>query len=610
MSERRDEARPATFRPGRGPGGHGHGTKIEQARDVRATFQRLLTYFRPYKGSLLAVIVLMVIYAGSGLVGPILLGVAIDRIMLGSNMATLAQLVGFMAGSYAVSWLAQIVAGRITARISQFALREIRRDLFEQLQLLSLDYFDRNRAGDLMSRLTNDIDAINRAVSQNLTALISNLLILVGIVLAMLVLNVWLALATILLIPLISALTGLIAGRTRRGYRKLQKELGRLNAIMEETISGQRVVNAFGRNERAIRSFTENNDAVYESAIYAQTFALMLMPLTHVMGNLIIVVLAALGSWLAILNLATVGTIATFIAYGRRLLQPVRQLANIYNTIQAAFAGAERVFELIDERPTLQDVPDAQVLDEIRGEVSFDHVHFSYKTGVPVLKDVSLKADPGQTIALVGPTGAGKTTIINLLTRFYDVDQGSIRIDGFDLRQLDRSNLRRQLGIVLQDTFLFSDTVMENIRYGRLNATDDDVVEAARVADADFFIRQLPDGYDTPLSERGSNLSQGQRQLLAIARAILADPKILILDEATSSVDTRTELRIQRALLRLMEGRTSFVIAHRLSTIRDADMVMVVNDGEIIERGTHEALLAMGGFYHKLYMSQFRRKAA
>jgi ATP-binding cassette subfamily B multidrug efflux pump len=610
MSERRDEARPATFRPGRGPGGHGHGTKIEQARDVRATFQRLLTYFRPYKGSLLAVIVLMVIYAGSGLVGPILLGVAIDRIMLGSNMATLAQLVGFMAGSYAVSWLAQIVAGRITARISQFALREIRRDLFEQLQLLSLDYFDRNRAGDLMSRLTNDIDAINRAVSQNLTALISNLLILVGIVLAMLVLNVWLALATILLIPLISALTGLIAGRTRRGYRKLQKELGRLNAIMEETISGQRVVNAFGRNERAIRSFTKNNDAVYESAIYAQTFALMLMPLTHVMGNLIIVVLAALGSWLAILNLATVGTIATFIAYGRRLLQPVRQLANIYNTIQAAFAGAERVFELIDERPTLQDVPDAQVLDEIRGEVSFDHVHFSYKTGVPVLKDVSLKADPGQTIALVGPTGAGKTTIINLLTRFYDVDQGSIRIDGFDLRQLDRSNLRRQLGIVLQDTFLFSDTVMENIRYGRLNATDDDVVEAARVADADFFIRQLPDGYDTPLSERGSNLSQGQRQLLAIARAILADPKILILDEATSSVDTRTELRIQRALLRLMEGRTSFVIAHRLSTIRDADMVMVVNDGEIIERGTHEALLAMGGFYHKLYMSQFRRKAA
>jgi ATP-binding cassette subfamily B multidrug efflux pump len=328
-----------------------------------------------------------------------------------------------------------------------------------------------------------------------------------------------------------------------------------------------------------------------------------------ILSNANIAVLAGLGGWMALQGLATVGTIATFYNYSRKFAAPLRQLGDLYNQIQSALAGAERVFEVMDEQPELTDAPDAVVLDDVTGEVVFDHVDFSYVPGVPVLKEVSLRAKPGQTIALVGPTGAGKTTMVNLLTRFYDIQDGAIYVDGHDIREVQKASLRRQLGIVLQDTYLFSESVVENIRYGRLDATEEEVIAAAKLADADQFIRRLPQGYDTELSERGSNLSQGQRQLLAIARAVLADPGILILDEATSSVDTRTEARIQAALLRLMKGRTSFVIAHRLSTIRDADNILVINDGRIIERGTHDELLAQRGFYHHLYMSQFKGNA-
>jgi len=344
--------------------------------------------------------------------------------------------------------------------------------------------------------------------------------------------------------------------------------------------------------------------------IHAQTYAMLVPPLMGILSNANIAVLAGLGGWMTLQDWATVGTIASFYSYSRKFAAPLRQLGNLYNQIQAALAGAERVFEVIDQQPELTDAPDAVALDDIAGKVVFDHVDFCYVPGVPVIKDMSLQAQPGQTIALVGPTGAGKTTMINLLTRFYDIDRGAIRIDGQDIRRVQKSSLRRQLGIVLQDTFLFSESVMENIRYGRLDATDKECIAAARLADADSFIRRLPRGYDTPLSERGSNLSQGQRQLLAIARAVLANPGILILDEATSSVDTRTESRIQQALLRLIKGRTSFVIAHRLSTIRDADKVLVINDGRIIERGTHQELLARRGFYHNLYMSQFKGNTA
>lgn len=457
-----------------------------------------------------------------------------------------------------------------------------------------------------MSRLTNDIDAINRAISQNVTGLISNILTLVGVLVAMFSLNVWLALASVIVVPLMAGFTMFIAKFSRSGFRDLQKQMGAFNGTIEENVSGQRVVKAFRRNESAIAKFRKENQAVYETSKKAHTIVFLLMPLTNQLGNLFIIVLASLGGWLAIQGLVSVGLIATFISYSRLFLQPVRQLSNIYNSLQSALAGAERVFEIIQTEPELSNSKDATPLQRIEGHVEFKDVEFSYVEGVPVIKKMSFEARTGHTIALVGPTGAGKTTIINLLTRFYDIDKGEILIDGMDIRDVKKDDLRRNLGIVLQDTFLFSDTVMENIRYGRLDATDDECIEAAKMADADHFIRQLPQGYQTRLSERGSNLSQGQRQLLSISRAILANPGILILDEATSSVDTRTEARIQQALLRLMEGRTSFVIAHRLSTIRDAKYVLVINQGEIVEQGNHDELMEMEGFYHNLYMSQFK----
>jgi ATP-binding cassette subfamily B protein len=369
------------------------------------------------------------------------------------------------------------------------------------------------------------------------------------------------------------------------------------------------VIKAFRRNDSVINLFRVQNRAVFEAGVYANSYALLLMPLTNVLGNFFVVVLAGLGGWLALQGLVSVGTIATFINYGQNFTSPLRQLANLYNSIQAALAGAERVFEIIDTPAETADIADPLPFETIHGDVSFQNVQFGYSSNTPIIKNFSLEVKAGQTIALVGPTGAGKTTIINLITRFYDIQGGSITIDGKDIRQVRKADLRRKLGLVLQDTFLFSDTVMENIRFGRLDASDEECIEASKLAEADHFIRQLPLGYQTNLSERAGNLSQGQRQLLSIARAVLADPAILILDEATSSVDTRTEARIQKALLRLMEGRTSFVIAHRLSTIRDADNVVVINNGEIVEQGNHQQLLDLHGFYHHLYVSQFKGNA-
>jgi ATP-binding cassette subfamily B protein len=492
------------------------------------------------------------------------------------------------------------------ANISQRALKLMRRDLFTHLQTLPLRFFDRNPSGELMSRLTNDIDAINQAVSQNVTSLFASVLSMAGILIAMFILNRWLALSTLLVIPIMFWFTQFVARYTRKGFRELQKHLGELNGVMEETISGQKVINAFRRNDTAIATFRERNQQVFKAGVYANSYALLLMPLTNVLGNFFVIVLAGLGGWLALRDLVSVGLIATFINYGQNFINPLRQLANLYNSIQAALAGAERVFEILDTPAEIDDTNNAQPLETVHGDVRLDKVNFGYNPGTPIIKDMSLDAKAGQIIALVGPTGAGKTTIINLLTRSYEINGGQISIDGKDIRDIKKGELRRMLGLVLQDTFLFSDSVMENIRYGRLEASDEEVIEAARMADADHFIRQLPQSYQTALSERASNLSQGQRQLLAIARAILADPGILILDEATSSVDTRTEARIQKALLRLMQGRTSFVIAHRLSTIRDADKVIVINDGEIVEQGTHQQLLDLGGFYHHLYLSQFK----
>jgi ATP-binding cassette subfamily B protein len=552
------------------------------------------------------VLALVFVYILLGLLEPYLIGRAIDLYISTRQINGLSGLAILLLVVYLFDNGFQAASSWIMARISQDALRRLRRDLFEHLQNLSIAFFDSHTAGELMSRLTNDIDAINQAVSQNVVSLVASVLSLVGIVIAMFVLNTWLALSALLVVPIMFWFTQFVARYTRKGFRDLQKELGEINSVMEESISGQRVVKAFRRSDLAIERFRASNQKVYQAGVYANTYALMLMPLTNVLGNFFVIVLVGLGGYLALQNLVTVGMIATFIAYAQNFIQPLRQLANMYNAIQAALAGAERVFEIIDTPTEVDNASDAPLPAPVRGEVHFENVRFGYLPDQPIIKNISLEAKAGQTIALVGPTGAGKTTIINLLTRFYEVNEGRITIDGRDIRNVSKADLRQKLGIVLQDTFLFADTVMENIRYGRLDATDEECIEAAKLADADHFIRQLPQGYQTKLSERASNLSQGQRQLLSIARAILADPSILILDEATSSVDTRTEARIQKALLRLMEGRTSFVIAHRLSTIRDADNVIVINNGEIVEQGTHRQLLAARGFFHHLYMSQFR----
>jgi ATP-binding cassette, subfamily B, multidrug efflux pump len=583
--------------------------KIEKARDARRALKGLLRYLGPFKAGMTLVFVFVVIYTFLGLVGPYLMGVAIDRFISTKQVAGLAAVALWMLAVYLLNNLFQAIANWVMSDISQRALKQMRKDLFTHLQTLPIAFFDRNPAGELMSRLTNDIDAINQAVSQNVTSLIASVLSMFGILVAMFILDRWLALATLLVVPIMFWFTQFVARYTRKGFRELQKHLGEMNAVMEESISGEKVIKAFRRNDSVVAAFRERNQAVFKAGVYANSYALLLMPLTNVLGNFFVIVLAGLGGWLALRGLVTVGIIATFISYGQNFINPLRQLANLYNSIQAALAGAERVFEVIDTPAELDDGPEAVVLDAVHGDVRFENVNFEYRPGLPVLKDMTLEAKPGEIFALVGPTGAGKTTIINLLTRFYEINSGRITIDGRDIRQVRKDDLRRELGLVLQDTFLFSDSVMENIRFGRLDATDEEVIEAARMADADHFIRQLPRGYDTLLSERASNLSQGQRQLLSIARAILVDPSILILDEATSSVDTRTEARIQKALLRLMAGRTSFVIAHRLSTIRDADHVLVINNGEIVEQGTHQELLDKKGFYHHLYLSQFKGQA-
>lgn len=581
----------------------------EKAKDTRGVMRRLGGYLKYQWLGLLGVILLVFITTASGLLGPYLMGKAIDDYIIVGDMPGLVHIVLLMAAVYVTTALTTWLETYLMAGVSQRTVRDLRKELFAKLQTLSLRFFDQRTHGELMSRLTNDIENISRVLGEGVTRFISSILTLIGVTAVMLLLNVRLAVVSLVTIPLMVFLTKWISTRTRRGFREQQQNLGILNGLIEETITAERVVKAYGREQATMASFEKVNRNLQAAATYAQMFALVLAPMTNFVGNVGFAIVAGVGGWMAIKHLVTIGTIASFLSYARQFGRPLNEIANLYNTIQSAFAGAERVFEILDETPEIADLPDASPLSKIHGQVIFDDVCFGYAKDVSVLKHVSLHAEPGQTIALVGPTGAGKTTIVNLLTRFYDIDNGSITIDGHDIREVQKTSLRRQLGIVLQDTFLFSESVMENIRYGRLDATDEEVIAAARLANADHFIRRLPQSYDTPLSERGSNLSQGQRQLLAIARAVLADPRILVLDEATSSVDTRTEMHIQEALLRLMEGRTAFVIAHRLSTIRNADQVLVLNEGQIIERGTHAELLAQGGFYHNLYMSQFKGKS-
>ncbi|MBN1139556.1 MAG: ABC transporter ATP-binding protein [Anaerolineae bacterium] len=611
MSERRSSSsnRPPARGPGFGPRRGGPGGWMgpkERAKNIRGTLARIWTYLSHQRLLLSVVIVLVAAGTGLGLLGPYLMGRAIDRFILQGDLPGLARLLGLMFGIQVVDALTIWLRIYVMSVVSQRAVRDIRNDLFAKLQTLSLRFFDQRTHGELMSRLSNDVENVSNVLADGVTQLMSSALSIVGVATMMFIVNWRLAIVSLTIIPLMMGLSRLLAERTRKGFRAQQEHLGELNGIIEETITGQRVVKAYARESQVIEEFEVTNRKLQHASTYAQIFAGTMGPLNNLVNHIGFAVVAAAGSWMAVLGLATVGTIASFINYARRFAMPLNQIANLYNTIQSAIAGAERVFEILDEVPELIDASDAIPLQTVRGDVVFDDVCFGYDKDVPVLKRVSLRAEPGQTIALVGPTGAGKTTIVNLLTRFYDIDGGSICVDGQDIRQVKKDDLRRTLGIVLQDTYLFSDTVMENIRYGRLEATDEEVIAAAKLANADQFIHRLPQGYQTVLSERAGNISQGQRQLLAIARAILADPGILILDEATSSVDTRTEKHIQEAMLRLMEGRTSFVIAHRLSTIREADCILVINHGELIEKGSHQELLEQKGFYHHLYMSQFK----
>ncbi len=604
-SPERTQQRARMFRPGRG----GHMFGGERAKDTRGALRRLLGYLLPYRSAIVLVFVLATFGTAMALLGPYLMGLAIDKVVAGAGLDVLLRIVGLMLGTYLITWIANTGQGVLIATIAQKAMRTIRADLFAHLQRLSLRFHDGRRSGETMSRLTNDIDAISRVLSQNVTQLFSGILTMIGILVVMFVLSPWLALASMIVLPMMFGLVVLVGKKTRSAFRAYQANLGTLNGTLEETYSGQRVVMAFGQEERVLARFDEHNATVRRLGIHAMTYALLIMPMMGILSNMNIAVVAGIGGWLTIRGVVTIGLIATFIMYSRRFAEPLRQLGGLYNQIQQSLAGAERIFEVLDEKPDLTDRANAIDLDRIEGAVEFDDVTFAYVPDVQVLRDVSLRAEPGQAIALVGPTGAGKTTIVNLLSRFYEIENGSVRIDGTDIREATSASLRKQLGVVLQQTFLFAESVMENIRYGRLDATDEEVREAAKLANADRFIRRLPQGYDTELSERGANLSEGQRQLVAIARAILPNPRILILDEATSSVDTRTEVQIQQALHELMKGRTSFVIAHRLSTIRNADRVIVIEDGRIVEQGTHEELIARGGAYHRLYMSQFRGQA-
>jgi len=604
-----NENKPQTTAPARPrnmmhPGG-GHGMRFEKAKNVKGTTRRLLGYLRPHRLVLITVFVLATFGTAMALLGPYLMGVAINAMFEGKSVSLLLSISGIMLGAYIISWIANAGQGVLVATIAQKAMRVLRAQLFSHVQRLSLAFHDSQSTGELMSRLTNDMDAISRVLSQNATQLFSGMLTLVGILIVMFLLSPWLALASMIFLPLMIGLVALVGKKTRGAFRSYQKNLGILNGTLEETYSGQRVVMAFGQEDRVLKKFDTANAKVRDVGVHAMTYALIIMPMMGVLSNANVAVVAGLGGWLAIKGLVSIGFIATFVTYSRRFAQPLRQLGDLYNQVQAALAGAERIFNVLDTETDLADVADAVDLEQIRGDVTFESVDFGYVADVPVLKNVNLHADTGQTIALVGPTGAGKTTIVNLLTRFYDIDGGTIKIDGENIRSVRKQSLRRQLGIVLQQSFLFAESVMDNIRYGRLDASDEEVIEAARLANADAFIQRLPQAYDTELSERGANLSEGQRQLLSIARAILADPRILVLDEATSSVDTRTEVQIQGALLELMKGRTSFVIAHRLSTIRNADKIVVIEDGEIVEQGD---LLEQRGSYYRLYQSQFRGK--
>ncbi|MEZ4640400.1 MAG: ABC transporter ATP-binding protein [Caldilineaceae bacterium] len=629
-----------------------------KATSVGATLNRFTGYFKPYWWVLLIVGVLMVVNTYTQVIGPELIGQSVDCYLTPAMIGEAAQGVSIPgmsdlmanadAGSQSNCWFDDVpadattdyllggllrlvlivtglyIAGAITGGMmffgmtwtGQHVLRTIRVRLFAHMQKLSMGFYSRQETGDLMSRITNDTDAIQQVLTFALVQVVSGALLIVWIAYNMIALNWAYGLLSLSIVPVMAYATVWFSGQARRAFRQTRQSIGDVNAELEESISGVREAQAFSREDANIESFRVSNAANRDANVRAVAYTSALAPTLEALGYVAIAITVGVGGVLMLRgqnlvgSAVSLGLIITFLGYVQRFNQPIAQISVLWTNLQSAIAGAERIFDLMDEVPEVQEKVNAKEMKAILGEVVFDKVWAEYNPGEPVLRGIDLKASPGETVAIVGPTGAGKTTIINLLPRFWDVTQGALRIDGVDVRDVTVDSLRRQIGIVLQDTFLFGASVMENIRFSRPDATDEEVIAAAQLAQAHDFIERLPEGYKTVLGERGSGLSQGQRQLLSIARAALADPRLLILDEATSSVDTRTERKIQSALEELMRGRTSFVIAHRLSTIRNADQVLVLKAGEIIERGTHETLLAQQGFYYDLYMSQFRATEA
>ncbi len=581
---------------------------VEKAKDVRYTLKRLWDYFKVENKELLITFILILISGFLGISVPFLIGKAIDAIFPGKSLVEFENLrfiILILLSVYILDNLLTFLQEYIVAGIAQRVVYNLREKLFEKLQSLPIMFFDTHTHGEIMSRLTNDIDNVSTTISQTTVQLMVSVVNITGSLIMMVYLSPLMTMASLITVPMVYFMTKFIANKTKLLFREQQKTLGKLNGHIEESIGGIHVVKAFNNEEKVVAQFKEQNDILRDVGVKAQIWSGFIMPLMNVINNFGFGVIAIFGGALAVKGAISVGTIASFISYSKQFTRPLNELANTFNTLQSGIAGAERVFEILDEEEERKDSPDAIMVKEIKGKVEFENVTFEYEENEPVLKNISFTVDPGNNIALVGPTGAGKTTIVNLLTGFYDIDKGEILIDEINIKDYQKDSLRRIFGMVLQDTYLFSGTIKENIKYGKLDATDEEIEKAAVLARADDFINKLPKGYDTYLNEGGTNISQGQRQLLAISRAILSNPSILILDEATSSVDTRTELKIQEAMVKLMENRTTFIIAHRLSTIKDADIIMVINHGEIVEKGSHEELLERKGHYYKLYQSQF-----
>lgn len=604
----------------RGPMGHGANMSGEKAKNFKSAVKQLVLYMSRYKFRMFLMIIFAVGSTIFNIVGPKILGRATTEIfggltakIGGTGSIDFGKIASILIGLlciYVCSALFGCIQGFIMTGVSNDAVYNLRKDISKKINRLPVQYFESRTHGEILSRITNDVDTLQMGLNQSITQLITSVTTLIGVFAMMISINIYMTLAALLILPVSAMIIGKVMKHSQKYFQAQQKYLGEVNGQVEEIYGGHNVVQAFNKEDDAVRAFEETNDKLYTSAWRSQFFSGMMMPIMQFVGNLGYVVVALLGGFMVINGQVQVGDIQAFFQYIRQFTQPVQQIAQVTNMLQSSAAASERVFEFLNEKEEDQTVPYPVNIKNVEGSVQMEHVSFGYNPEQIIVHDFSCKVEKGQKVAIVGPTGAGKTTMVKLLMRFYDVNSGKILIDGHNVKDFNRSELREMFGMVLQDTWLFHGTIMENIRYGRLDATDEEVIAAAKAAHAHHFIMSQPGGYQMVLNEETSNISQGQKQLLTIARAILADNKLLILDEATSSVDTRTEERIQKAMDNLMKGRTSFVIAHRLSTIKDADLILVMKDGDIIEQGTHKSLLADGGFYANLYNSQFEKAEA